>query len=78
MNARKGALSCNSRSPRTAVLASFSSIKSHLFTATISPAPRSHASVAIFRSWACMPSLASTTRMHTWARSMARAVRSVE
>src|SRR5436853_1208930 len=63
---------------RAAVFVSFSSIRSHLFTATMIAAPRSHASLAIFRSWTCMPSFASTTRTQTSARSIARAVRSVE
>ena len=78
MKERNGARSFSSRSPRTAVLVSFSSIRSHLFTAMITPAPRSQASLAMRSSCVCSPSVASTTRTHTSARSMARAVRRVE
>src|SRR2546427_642743 len=72
MNSRNGARALMSRSPSLAVLVTFSSIRSHLFTAMMTPAPRSQASLAIFRSWTCMPSFASTTNRQTSARSIAR------
>src|SRR5256885_4067265 len=65
MNSRNGARALMSRSPSRAVFVTFSSIKSHLFTAMMTAAPRSHASLAIFRSCTCIPSLASTTSKQT-------------
>src|SRR2546422_4811544 len=44
---------------------SFSSIKSHLFTAMISAAPRSQASLAIFRSCTCMRSEEHTSELQS-------------